>query len=72
MKPCWNCGGTEWVRCEDGTACGNCGMLPEPCRYSAACRNAATTVIEAPAIRDRFPDGVPACESCAAFVERIK
>lgn len=28
MKACQNCGGTEWVRCEDGTACGNCGLLP--------------------------------------------
>lgn len=28
MKACQNCGGTEWVRCEDGTACANCGVLP--------------------------------------------
>jgi hypothetical protein len=42
------------------------------CQYSFACEREATTIIDAPAIRDRFPYGVPACEKCANFVERIK
>jgi hypothetical protein len=25
LTACEDCGGTKWVRCLDGVACGNCG-----------------------------------------------
>jgi hypothetical protein len=74
VSACGECGGTKWVRVKGGeVVCGNCGGPRAPrCEYKVNCLREATTTVEAPALRDLFPDGVPACESCAAFVEAVR
>jgi hypothetical protein len=74
MTACGECGGTQWVRVQGGAVvCGNCGGPRSPrCEYKASCPNVATTTVGVPALRDLFPDGVPACESCAEYVAGVK
>lgn len=70
---CGSCGGTEWVIVQGGdVVCGNCGAPSGGrCRYKPNCPNSATGTVDAPALRDLYPDGVPACDPCQEYVSGV-